>query len=55
VVSFGYKHGTPPDADMIFDVRCLPNPYFVEDLRARSGLDADVRGYLEAIPDYREY
>ncbi len=55
VVSFGYKHGIPPDADMIFDVRCLPNPFFVEDLRARSGLDGEVRRYLEAIPDYREY
>jgi UPF0042 nucleotide-binding protein len=55
VVSFGYKHGIPPDADMIFDVRCLPNPYFVEDLRSRSGLDAEVRRYLEAIPDYQEY
>jgi UPF0042 nucleotide-binding protein len=55
VISFGYKHGIPPDADMIFDVRCLPNPYFVEELRARSGLDEEVRAYLEAIPDYREY
>ena len=44
--SFGYKHGTPLDADFVFDVRCLPNPYWQESLRSRTGLDDEVREYL---------
>ena len=40
--SFGYKYGIPHDTDMIFDVRFLPNPYFVNELRAKTGLDLDV-------------
>jgi len=44
--SFGYKHGTPLDADFVFDVRCLPNPYWQEDLRHLTGLDTLVRDYL---------
>ena len=55
VVSFGYKHGVPPEADLLFDTRFLPNPFFVDGLRGRSGLDTEVRDYLEAIPDYREF
>lgn len=45
--SFGYKHGTPLDADYVFDVRCLPNPYWQADLRKYTGLDAPVIQYLE--------
>lgn len=48
--SFGYKFGVPVDADLVFDIRCLPNPYWVEDLRPLSGLDAAVAGYLDADP-----
>ena len=44
--SFGYKYGIPHDTDMIFDVRFLPNPYFVNELRAKSGLDLEVRDYV---------
>jgi RNase adapter protein RapZ len=44
--SFGYKFGVPHDADMILDVRFLPNPYFVNELRELSGLDSSVRDYL---------
>ena len=44
--SFGYKFGVPHDADMVLDVRFLPNPYFVNELRDLSGLDASVRDYL---------
>jgi RNase adapter protein RapZ len=44
--SFGYKFGVPHDADMVLDVRFLPNPYFVNELRELSGLDASVRNYL---------
>ena len=46
LVSFGYKFGLPPDADMVLDVRCLPNPFFVDDLRPLSGLDPPVVRYL---------
>lgn len=46
VVSFGFKYGMPLDADLVFDVRFLPNPYYVEDMRHHSGLDEDVRSYV---------
>lgn len=45
--SFGFKHGTPLDADYVFDVRCLPNPYWHNELRDCSGLDAPVIEFLE--------
>jgi UPF0042 nucleotide-binding protein len=44
--SFGYKFGIPHDADMILDVRFLPNPYFVNELRPKSGVDREVRDYV---------
>lgn len=46
LVSFGYKHGVPVDADLVFDVRCLPNPHFVEGLRRLTGRDAAVVRYM---------
>jgi UPF0042 nucleotide-binding protein len=46
-VSFGYKHGIPSDADFVFDVRCLPNPYWEEDLRLFTGKDQQVIDFLE--------
>lgn len=46
VISFGYKHGIPLDADMVFDVRFLPNPHWVEDLRPLNGTNRRVRGYV---------
>ena len=45
-MSFGFKHGTPSEADLMFDVRCLPNPYYVEELKAKTGLDKEVRDYV---------
>ena len=45
--SFGYKHGTPLDADYVFDVRCLPNPYWQPELRRYTGLDAPVVEFLD--------
>ena len=45
--SFGFKYGIPADADMVFDIRCLPNPYWIEELREMTGLEKDVAGYLE--------
>ena len=49
--SFGFKHGIPLDADLVFDVRCLPNPHYVAELRPLTGRDAAVRDYLEASPN----
>jgi UPF0042 nucleotide-binding protein len=46
LVSFGYKHGVPVDADLVFDVRCLPNPYFVDRLRDLTGRDRAVVRYM---------
>lgn len=46
--SFGFKHGVPLDADFVFDVRCLPNPYYDANLKKLTGLDAPVKKYLEA-------
>ena len=43
VVSFGFKHGIPSDCDLMFDVRFLPNPYYIEDLRPKTGDDKEVR------------
>jgi len=51
VMSFGFKHGMPIDADLVFDVRFLPNPYYIEVLRPKTGLDADVSGYVLKWPD----
>ena len=46
VVSFGYKFGIPTDADLVFDVRFLPNPFYVDDLRTMSGMDEPVKDYI---------
>ena len=45
--SFGFKYGVPVDADMVFDLRCLPNPHWIEELRPLTGLDQAVASYLE--------
>jgi UPF0042 nucleotide-binding protein len=53
--SFGYKYGIPHDTDMIFDVRFLPNPYFVNELRAKTGLDLEVRDYVLGNQETRDF
>ena len=55
VVSFGFKHGLPPDVDNVFDVRFLPNPHWVPALRDLTGLDPIVREYVLAQPDARVF
>ncbi|MGQ7815537.1 RNase adapter RapZ [Metapseudomonas furukawaii] len=54
VESFGFKRGMPVDADLVFDVRCLPNPYWKPELREHSGLDQEVADYLASQPDVEE-
>ena len=51
IQSFGYKHGVPVDSDFVFDVRCLPNPYWDTSLRSYTGLDSPVQTFLQAQPD----
>ena len=55
VMSFGFKHGIPLDADMVLDVRFLPNPYYVETLRHQTGLDRAVAEYVFSCPQTREF
>jgi UPF0042 nucleotide-binding protein len=55
VVSFGYKHGVPVDADLVFDVRCLPNPHFVPGLKRRTGRDRAVVAFMEREPSTVEF
>ncbi|MEZ5451586.1 MAG: RNase adapter RapZ [Thiothrix sp.] len=51
IQSFGFKHGTPSDSDFLFDVRCLPNPYWEPDLRTLTGRDAGIIQWLEQHDD----
>ena len=55
VLSFGFKHGIPVDADLMFDVRCLPNPHFVPALRHRTGRDRAVSAFMEKDPQTRRF
>ena len=55
VLSFGYKHGVPMDADLVFDVRCLLNPHFVPALRRRTGRDRAVAKYMERDGPTRQF
>src|SRR6266478_33391 len=54
-VSFGYKHGLPEDADLVFDVRFLPNPHFVPEFRALTGRDPRVAKYIRSFPQTQEF
>jgi UPF0042 nucleotide-binding protein len=55
LLSFGFKHGVPMDADLMFDVRCLPNPHFVPALRRRTGRDRAVANFMEKDVSTREF
>jgi RNase adapter protein RapZ len=55
VTSFGFKYGVPIDADLIFDVRFLPNPHYVEQLRPKTGQDPDVYDYVMKWPDTQTF
>jgi UPF0042 nucleotide-binding protein len=55
VVSFGYKYGVPTDADLVFDVRFLPNPHFVPSLRRYTGKDPKVCKYIESFPQTGQF
>jgi len=55
VVSFGYKNGLPSGADLVFDARFLPNPFFVDGLRARTGLEKEVVDFLQASDEFETF
>lgn len=54
VISFGFKNGIPLEADLVFDVRCLPNPYYIAELRNQTGLDAGVRDFVFGYQQTRD-
>lgn len=54
-VSFGFKHGVPADADYIFDVRSLPNPYYVDELKSLTGLDEKVSSFVMSFPEAADF
>ena len=51
VMSFGFKHGIPTDADLVFDVRFLPNPFYIEEMKTKTGNDREVRDYVMGFED----
>ena len=55
VMSFGFKYGAPLEADLVFDMRCLPNPFYVPELREKTGKDRDVQRYVMDAPESQEY
>ncbi len=55
VVSFGFKHGILLDADLIFDVRFLPNPYYIEELKKSSGLNTNIKEYVFGFDETNEF
>ena len=55
VLSFGFKHGIPSDADLVFDVRFLPNPYYIDELKHQTGNDKGVQDYVKSFPACGEF
>ena len=55
VTSFGFKYGLPMEADLVFDVRFMPNPFYIDELRNQTGLDAPVRDYVFRFQQTQEY
>lgn len=54
VISFGFKYGIPKDSDLVFDVRCLPNPFYVQELKNHTGLESVVSDYIMQFEQSRE-
>lgn len=55
VMSFGFKHGIPVDADLVFDVRFLPNPFYIEELKTKTGNDKEVQDYVMSFKESEEF
>ena len=55
ILSFGFKNGIPADADLVFDVRFLPNPFYIDELKHKTGNDKEVQDYVMEFPEASEY
>lgn len=55
IMSFGFKYGIPVDADLVFDVRFLPNPYYIEELRSKTGNDPEIQNFVMDCPESGEF
>lgn len=55
LLSFGFKNGIPSDADLVFDVRFLPNPYYLDELKMKTGNDKEVQDYVMSFPESRDF
>ena len=55
VMSFGFKYGIPLDADLVFDVRCFPNPFYIDELKRKTGNDIEVQDYVMSFPTAVEF
>lgn len=55
VMSFGFKYGMPLDADLVFDVRCFPNPFYIAELKPKTGNDREVQEYVMGFPEAEEF
>ena len=55
VMSFGFKYGIPQDADLVFDVRFLPNPFYIDDLKQKTGLDKEVQDYVMSYDEAHKF
>lgn len=55
ILSFGFKYGIPSDSDIVMDVRFLPNPYYVDGLRAKTGNDKEIQDYVMQFPEANEF
>lgn len=53
--SFGFKYGADAEADLVFDVRCLPNPFYIDELKTKTGMDKEVRDYVMSFDESLEY
>lgn len=55
IMAFGFKYGMPVDADLVFDVRCFPNPFYIEELKHKTGNDKEVQDYVMSFPTAQEF
>ena len=55
VMAFGFKYGMPLDADLVFDVRCFPNPFYIDELKHKTGNDKDVQDYVMSFKTAEEF
>ena len=55
ISAFGFKYGLPLDSDLVFDVRCFPNPFYIDELKEKTGLDTEVRDYVMGFSQSQEF